>query len=206
MRPVVFNWVPAAVNNLALLQDVGAAGPLLLNGPDIQVDGSFSGNVRQVTLTSANNLSAANFTITGFDLYSQPLSEVLAGPNANTVTSVNQYSRITSITVSAPVAAVSVGLALTGVIGAYQYNHFATNSNLGAQVIVTGVITYSLCYSFNEVPNIYAASFTPVVAMTAATTSQMANVIQPTRYVYIRVTASNLGGGLIATLIQQGLN
>lgn len=206
MRPVVLNWIIANGMNLALMQDVGAAGPLVLNGADIEADGSFSGNIRQIYITSANNLSAANFTITGFDNNNKPISEVLAGPNAGTAISVNAYSRVTSVTVNQAVAAVEVGLSLIGVMGAYLYNHFATNANLGVQVIVTGVITYSLCYSLNDYPHIYEAEFHPVGTMTAATTSQMANVIQPTRYVYFRVTASNIGGAIVATLIQQGLN
>lgn len=202
MRPVVLTWIPAAVNSIALLQDLGAAGSLNLNG----ANNVFTSNNRQITLTSANNLSAVNFVITGTDTYGAVQSETLAGPNANTVTSVGYYSSVTSITTDGAAAAVSVGLGLAGTVGAYLYNHFSIACDLGVQVVVTGTIDYSLCYSFNDAPTLYDAEFTPVVAMTAATTSQMANVIQPTRYVYIAVNSSALAGGLVATLIQQGLN
>lgn len=201
MKPVVFNWIPAQHNSVALLQDLGAAGSLFLNGDNA----TFKNNNRQITLTSANNLSAVDFTITGTDIYGNPQSEVLAGPNANTVTSVDSYSSVISITTNAAVNQVSVGLGTQGILGTYLYDHYSISCNLGVQAIVTGVIDYSLSYSFNDVPNIYAAAFTPVAEMTDATTSQMANVIQPTRYVYMEINSSNIGGGLVATLIQQGL-
>jgi hypothetical protein len=180
---------------------LGAAGSLTLNGPNI----TFAHNNRQITLTSANNLSAVNFTITGTDIYGNAQSEVLAGPNANTVASVNSYSSVTSIATNGAVAQVSAGLGTSGIAGTYLYDHFSIACDLGVQAIVTGTINYTLTYSFNDAPDIYDVGFTPVVAMTAATTSQMANVIQPTRYVYMVINSSNVGGGLVTTLIQQGL-
>lgn len=64
---------------------------------------------RVVTITSANNLSAAKFTVTGRDLYGQVLSQVLAGPNANTVATQKAFAHVSSVTCDTSVAAVSVG-------------------------------------------------------------------------------------------------
>lgn len=56
---------------------------------------------REVTLTSAGDLSAITFTIEGVDRYGQKISEQLAGPNNETVRSSKVYSKITAITPSA---------------------------------------------------------------------------------------------------------
>ncbi len=53
---------------------------------------------RQVALTSASNLSAINFTIVGLDDSNASLTEVIAGPNATTIETVNLFSRVISIT------------------------------------------------------------------------------------------------------------
>jgi len=201
MKPVVLVWIPRAVDNIALVQSTGAAGPLILNGPNVD----FSPNARFITLTSANNNAAVNFTVTGNNLYGVQVSEVIAGPNANTVSGAVEFTTVISVVANAAVNQVSIGLSQEGIAGTYLYDYHAPNSDLGVQVIVGGVINYDLSYSFNDVPNIYDVAYHPVAGMTGATTNQWANVIQPTRYVYIFVNASNIGATLVATLIQQGL-
>jgi hypothetical protein len=57
-----------------------------------------------ITLASLGNLSGVNFTIIGTDTHGVTQTEVLAGPNANTVASVNSYSSITSIAAGGAVA------------------------------------------------------------------------------------------------------
>jgi len=57
---------------------------------------------REVTLTSAADLSAITFTIVGLDRWGgNVITEQIVGPNANTVTGRKIYQRITSITPSA---------------------------------------------------------------------------------------------------------
>jgi hypothetical protein len=53
---------------------------------------------REVTLTSAGDLSAVNFTVVGLDRWGRSVSEVIVGPNANTVIGNHVYSVVTSIT------------------------------------------------------------------------------------------------------------
>lgn len=54
----------------------------------------------QITLYSASDLAATNFTIVGILSNGAPGGEVMAGPNDDTVTSVQSYDSITSITPS----------------------------------------------------------------------------------------------------------
>ena len=67
-----------------------------------------------LTLTSVSNLSAVNFVIHGTAVGGLPQTETLAGPNADTVTSVKTYATVTSIVPSATDAVHSVSAGTTG--------------------------------------------------------------------------------------------
>jgi len=100
------------------LQDTAGADILVLNGNLVnQVTNQLSfldnGYSRSISITSANNLAAVNFTISGIQ-NGVLLTEVLAGPNANTVYSDEIYDEIYSITTSGPTNQVSVGTGYTG--------------------------------------------------------------------------------------------
>lgn len=67
---------------------------------------------RCVSLTSVSNLSAINFTIRGYDIYGNPQTQTMAGPNNNTVNSLKAWKWITSVTPSGTNAGtLSVGTA-----------------------------------------------------------------------------------------------
>lgn len=84
---------------------------LFVRMPNFGATGVLPGT-GQITLTSTGNLSGITFAIVGLSITGAPLTENLAGPNNNTVTSVNSYSAITSITPGGAVAtAVSAGIA-----------------------------------------------------------------------------------------------
>ena len=51
----------------------------------------------KVTLTSGGNISGVTITLTGTDIAGNTLTEDIAGPNANTVTSTKFYDTITSV-------------------------------------------------------------------------------------------------------------
>lgn len=65
---------------------------------------------RELTLTSAANLSAITFVVTGKDRWGNTVTESIVGPNANTVQGLKVFASITSVTPSASNAGtVSVG-------------------------------------------------------------------------------------------------
>lgn len=111
-RVAFHNMIPLTKQaaNVAALQAVVAAGLVLAAGTGATSapapDGS-GGTVivfdtpRAVSLTSAANLSAINFTITGFDLYGRRTSQTRAGPNANTVNTLKAFASVLSVTASA---------------------------------------------------------------------------------------------------------
>lgn len=65
---------------------------------------------RRVTLTSAGNASGTQFLISGFDIYGAPMSQQIAGPNANTVATLKTFKSVVSVTpLGTNAATVSVG-------------------------------------------------------------------------------------------------
>lgn len=115
-----YNWPTPVVNGISLFQTLTANIPLLLNGSYVNKTtravnfvGDF-GIVPRITLNSAANLSAINFLITGYQ-NGVFISETLAGPNANTVTSVNCFDTLLQIIPNTTsISTIQVGVASVG--------------------------------------------------------------------------------------------
>lgn len=137
--------------DICLIQSTTGAVSLVING-NLASGGIVpfinNGYSRQVSFTSANNLSAASFTITGLQ-NGVSISEVVTGPNNNTVYSTNIYDVVSSIVSSAIVAGVSVGSGFsgffkiispvfTGLGGNLNYN-FTLGSTFSTNVIGTTI-------------------------------------------------------------------
>ena len=109
-RVYVFDVVPVALNTagVAASQTPGAAGNLTLTAgtgttlvqrPDgttaIQLDTG-----RAVTVTAAG-ANTATFTIYGYDIYGQPMSQTIAAPSTSTVATTKTFNQVTRISCSA---------------------------------------------------------------------------------------------------------
>ena len=121
-RVVAMNIVPLALAtaNIAALQASTANVPLTLAaGTGITTAYAPTGQKiyildvpRAISLTSTSNLSAINYLIQGFDLYGQPMSQLLTGPNNNTVNTLKAFASVYAITPSGTNSGtVSVGTA-----------------------------------------------------------------------------------------------
>lgn len=112
-RVYIWDVVPATLGTalLAALQTTAGAADLVLTaGAGVTLSQNLQGqNVyaldcpRCLTLTSAGNISAVTFTIYGYDQYGQPMTQALAGPNANTVATTKAFKSIYRVAVSAAV-------------------------------------------------------------------------------------------------------
>ncbi len=135
MRPVVITRTLATADPDGIV-DGGSAiagGAFTLNGALVSGGVANLGtSQRKVLITSAINLSAVNFTITGTNESGAVISEVLAGPNATTATSALDYSTVISVTVDA-----LAGVFATGVLT------FAANATDG-DTVTLGSTTYTL--------------------------------------------------------------
>lgn len=212
MYPKVFTWPALSTTAIATLQTLVGAGDLTLDGSLATKNSrgtgqnyiQFVGYSRTVTLTSVNNLSGRNFTITG-TYRGIAQVEVIAGPNNNTVTTTSLFDTVTQISVNGAVAAVSAGTGASGQLPWEIYNYHCTVANLAIQVNVTGTINYSFNVTLDDVQtNPTPILFNPIAAMTGATTDQLANLTIPVRYYDISIASGT--GSLVATIIQQGIN
>jgi hypothetical protein len=96
---------PGAVSGGGTVQGESLGGIQLSNPPAVVFNPP-----RPVTLTSAANLSAGTFTVAGYDVRGLPISEVITGPNANTVSGKLKFAVVTSVTPNTTsVSTVSVG-------------------------------------------------------------------------------------------------
>lgn len=147
-------YVFPIANNLDVcaLQTTAGAANLVLNGNlanqvTNQVSFIDRGYSRSISLTSANNLAGVNFTISGIQ-NGVLLTEVLVGPNANTVYSVQIYDKIYSIATSNVANQVSAGTGYTGFFPLININlerdninYILTTSKLTAASIRTTIFS-----------------------------------------------------------------
>lgn len=121
-RPVVFNWKASDTEAVCKLQTLAGAGSLILDGNEV-VGGiaQFPGVQRTVSLTSINNLSVFDFTITG-TLNNEIVSVTRAGPNANTVYTSQLFTTVTSVTVDGNANGISIGSGIAGQTNWFGFN------------------------------------------------------------------------------------
>lgn len=117
-RSLSYIFPAGNTTDVCLLQTLTGAGNLTINGNLANlVNGQVSfiqkGYSRQISLTSANDLSARQFTITGMQ-NGITITENITGPNNNTVYSVQVYDVVSSISVNGAVNGVSVGTGWQG--------------------------------------------------------------------------------------------
>lgn len=156
-------------NGICLVQ-APPAGALSLNGALVtnykigkRADIEYAS---KLTLTSAGNLSTVSFTIKGEDYTGNVIEEVIAGPNATTVNTVDFFKNVTSIIADAASAqTVTVG---TNAESALFIQADAIGSpmvGLGANVSAAATLQYTFQftndkfgsdYSWQDVPNMTA--------------------------------------------------
>lgn len=222
-KPIIIDWPAQDNDGICLLQTLGAAGSLTINGVLATTLNSnspyvkFSGFNRTVTITSPSNNSTVTFTING--TYRGALqTENILGPNAGTVETTDTFDTITSITTNAATvgSGVSVGTGTAGATSWILYNYNATVSALSVTVDVTGTITYSFRGTLDDVqtnptPRFFSGLAVPDttgpnafrLAMSAASLDDMAFANYPFSYYQIAVTSGS--GSLRAAFVQQGL-
>lgn len=238
-KPVVYNYPAASTTAVALAQTLAAAGSLILNGA-MSTSGPGAGatryvpfplNYRQVTLSSGNDLSAVNFTISG-TLAGVTVSTTIAGPNNNTVTSNSiLFDSVTSITADAGTGGhnVSAGISIVGYTSPWPYDPYATVSSTSVLVAASGTagtVTVNFLKNFGKFyPPLGNATLgtAGIVIPDGTNTATWANVLSaqsithgtnvfgyfnyPINYAQFQVTTSGGGfdGGLTAIITQQGV-
>jgi len=107
---------------------------------------------RRVLFTFAANDSAKTMTITGTDRYGNPISESVAGANASTSSTVQDFKTVTSISISAAAAgAIIVGTSGVAASGWVRFDDWTQNM-LSIQANVSGTVNYTVQSTLDD-PN-----------------------------------------------------
>lgn len=212
MRPIRQSYIPTALDAdaIALSQTPGAAGALTLSGANVVNGVAVLGAAQYITVTSAANLSARTFTITGTDSQGRARTVTLTGPNATTVATTVPLNNISSITIDAAAAgALTVGVNGQGFSPVIPLDYNRRDESTAIAVVISGSPTYTLQHTFDDVQS---AAYDPATGtwfdhddatMNAATTNQNGNFVAPCTG--CRVLLASSSGGVITTVIQQGV-
>lgn len=214
MLPIQFVWPAPSTTAIAAAQTLAGAGALALNGPlawptnlsplgTAQMPDSFE---RKITLTSTGNISGVNFTIVGTSYNGAAVTEVLAGPNNNTVTSVNNYFLVTSITANAAVAtATSAGTGSTGVTAWVKGNTYPAPNSAALFIGVTAnTINVTVEGTPDDVGTVASPQLFPHAVLAAITSNDSSEWPYGVNYLRFKVNSSDATGAGKFSVIQDG--
>lgn len=221
-RSIVRTLVASSTTAVCALQTTAGAGNFIINGTtavNIQQANWVAGTAsyvpiaqldaqRNVTLTSTGNISAVNFTITGTDQNGLPISETLAGPNNNTVTTISNFYTVTQVAVSAAVGTnTSVGSAATGASVPVPVDQYLTPANVEVAVEVSGTLNYTVQYTNDFLFNQGVASSPATITWVAAAANLTAQTAYADNYLQAPAMAirllTNSGSGTGTMIVRQ---
>jgi len=220
MRPIqkTIDIAAADANGVAEAQTPVGGTPIVLDGALVSNSVATFIYPTQVTLTSADNLSTVTFTVYGTVLNADGTqtanSEIITGPNNDTVTTTLTFVTVTLITVATitvfTTEEVEVGGAAVGIgtgawlpLDIYTPNQVTT---ISCNILASGTATYSVQYTNEDIFDtaVYATALAvvhPVAALTSATTDQTAFTTTLMRAVRVNVASGD--GQLRVTIVQQ---
>ena len=217
-KPIVYTWPAADSSAICLLQSTAGASNLVINGTlsahynsDLFPSVRFDKISRNISITSANNLSAVNFTITG-TYRGNVISETISGPggaNPNPRITVNVFDSVTAVSVSGAAAAFSVGSSNRGYTHWFSSNYNGIYPALSVQVVVSGGVG-NITYSFETTLDDVEKNSNPFVenaiaGMILEATSKLEPYFNPALYSRIRIEGTTTTGSLVATFLRQGI-
>lgn len=155
-----FNWPASDADGVCASQTLAAAGALVLNGALLEPSSLLKtrrvimgdGIQRSVTITSTDDQTGVDFTIVGEDLYGNAVTEVLAGGDNTTVTSVEKYAIVYSITGDAAVGtAITVGSGAGGTTRWWTPNRNANPTTISLYLVIGGTINVTVQDTPNDI-------------------------------------------------------
>lgn len=212
--PVTFYWTPSDNAAISLSKYVDDDAPIILDGTlsnpksgTTQI--GFNGVSRTVTITSAIDLSAISFTISG-KINGFNVRETINGPNANTVSTDEKFSIVESVTFdNSPDAFLSVGSGHEGFTNWFWYDHYPSCANTTVQVNkISDSVHHSIVSTLEDVRNMPEEDLLSLfVSGTADSTgNQYVSIDEP--YMFLRVAfgnGTNATGSAKVTILQQGV-
>ncbi|HTV38606.1 MAG TPA: hypothetical protein VMF12_19410 [Xanthobacteraceae bacterium] len=209
MRSIVLSKTLAAasVNDIAQSQSLGAAGNLALNGSAVSGGVATLDTQRRILITSAGNDSGITFTVFGATDQGTAIQETVTGANAGAVATNQDFAAVTQVSASAATAStVQVGTNNTGSTRWLLTDQHLTPGNISLGGTVSGSVTYTAEYTYDDFLNLAAGSFAlarTVAGLTNATTSTDAQLGYPVKGVRLTINAG--AGAAALTVTQAGI-
>lgn len=208
MRPITLSRILAAAVTTAI-----ATGQTSVGAASFNIDGTLaSGGVATIavparlTLTSTGNISARTFTLTGTDYRGYAISETIAGPNNNTVTSTLTYATVTAVSVDGAVGtATSVGTSQSGASGVIPLDLYLNPFNVTLGVEISGTANVTVQYTnddINVTTSLDLLTWNALSALTTITASAVDTLISAVTAV--RVVTNSGGGTTVLRVLQSG--
>lgn len=210
MRPKTISFAPTtpSVNGICLSQTPAGAGALLLNGALASALPGV-GALNQVLLNAAYKIDftsagavGQSLTVTGTDADGKAQVEVIAGPNANTVTTIGYFKSITSIAIAgAAGAALTSGINAAGQFISQTVSLDLYESDTTIAVDISGTINYDVQKAFErptagETPNWVAGG------LSTQTADANSSYTTPTGAVRLKVNSYSAGATAKLQIIQ----
>jgi hypothetical protein len=150
MRPLFLSFTPLAASTTFWLTGATGAGPFT---PTTAQTTDSLGHL--ATITSAANLSAITFTLTGTDADGKAQTEAILGPNITTVTGTKFWKTITSISASSTLGAntADFGISAISVSKTVPVSYLQRSFNVTHMVEITGTINYDVEYTEQDIWN-----------------------------------------------------
>jgi hypothetical protein len=165
MRPVVITKTLAAANaaNVAASQSP-AAGAILINGSAASGGVATLDTQRRIIVTSGGNDTGITFTIFGTNQAGAAIQETVTGASGAASLPTNQdFLTVTAVTHTGSVAStVTVGTSGVGSTPWLLVDPHVTPTMLGAAVVVSGTVNYTVEYTYDDFLNL-AAGVSPTV-------------------------------------------
>lgn len=206
MRPITITrtLTASSANAIALAQTTVGAGNLVLNGALVTGGVAQLDAQRIVGIASTGNLSAVTFTVTGTNQLGTALSEALAGPNNNTVSTTLNFYTVTQVAVSGAVGTnVTVGTTGVGASAPTPLDQYLNPFNVSIGCTVSGTVNYTVQYTFGAVfagPGPFTWTAHPDI--TSQTGTADGTFISPVTAA--RVLTNSGTGTVTAVLVQSG--
>jgi len=206
--PVTYSFIAASTAYVCALQTLGAAGAMVINGSGwdgydnprrIRLTTGSPGFERTISLTSTGNISAVNFTIVGTDIRGAAKTEVIAGPNNNTVYTTGFFYSVTSVTASGAVGTnTSIGIGTTGRSQWTKVDYQLTPTAIGLGITVSNTdLTWTVVQTTQNVetaePDANSIINNADTNLVSQTTSRQGNYVVPFGAFRLNIASSTVG-------------
>jgi len=202
-----FDYALTADNDDAIAESqtpaAGGVQALTLDGSAVSGGVATLDVQRRVLITCAGSDAGRTFTITGTDDAGYPISEDVAGANADTSSSTLDFKTVTSVTVDDDTDdAVEIGTSAVGASRMRVMNLYQEPFNVSLGTTVSGTVNYTIQYSLDDpFGDRNAMTWFAVTALTGKTDAQISNFSYPVTAVR---TLINSGTGTVRLRVLQG--